>query len=176
LSSKLKGLIDVDEVNKFKEFFGYYQIITSEIDMDDLKVIDIYHGLSEIENQFRIMKSDLNTRPIFVRNPEHIEAHLTICLIALVVLRIIQKKIVSKSEKTSKSREVTWEMGLTGSSIKDALNKWTIDELPGGRFRFNNIDEGNLKIILNAFDIEIPKKLFTKNELKSIKTSIKIFS
>ncbi len=175
-SSKLKGLIDVDEVNKFKEFFGYYQIITSEIDMDDLKVIDIYHGLSEIENQFRIMKSDLNTRPIFVRNPEHIEAHLTICLIALVVLRIIQKKIVSKSEKTSKSREVTWEMGLTGSSIKDALNKWTIDELPGGRFRFNNIDEGNLKIILNAFDIEIPKKLFTKNELKSIKTSIKIFS
>lgn len=175
-SSKLKGLIDIDKVNKYKQFFGYYQIVTSELDTDDLKIIDIYHGLSEIENQFRIMKSDLNTRPIFVRNPEHIDAHLTTCLIALIVLRIIQKKIVSKQEKTIKAKEPTWEMGLTGSSIQDALNKWTIDELPGGRYRFNNIDEGNLKTIINAFDIEIPKKLFTKNELKSIKTSIKILS
>ncbi|MDD3999714.1 MAG: IS1634 family transposase [Bacilli bacterium] len=175
-SSKLKGLIDLNKVNKFIEFFGYYQIITSELDMDDLEIIDIYHGLSEIENQFRIMKSDLNTRPIFVRRPEHIEAHLTVCLIALIVLRVIQKKIISKLEKSNKAKEVKWEMGLTGSSIQDALNKWTIDELPGGRYRFNNIDEGNLKIILNAFDIEIPKKVYTKNELKNIKTSIKIFS
>lgn len=175
-SSKLKGLVDLDKVNKYKEFFGYYQIITSELDKDDLEIIDTYHGLSEIENQFRIMKSNLNTRPIYVRKAEHIEAHLTICLIALIVLRIIQKKIVSnEKQKKDKAKEVKWEMGLTGEKIQDALNKWTIDELPGIRYRFNNIDEGNLKIILDAFDIEIPKKLYTRNELKNLKTSIKIF-
>lgn len=175
-SSVLRGMIDFDKINRYKEFFGYYQIVTSEIDMDDLEIIEKYHGLSEIENQFRIMKSELSTRPIFVRNPEHIDAHLTICLIALIVLRIIQRKIVSKKEKTNKTKEVSWEMGLTGLKIQEALNKWTIDEYSGGKYRFNNVDEGNLKIIIDSFDIKIPLKLYSKSELKSLKTSIEIFS
>ncbi len=74
-STKLKALLDMDKVNAYKELFGYYQIITSELTMDDLEVINKYHGLTQIENQFRIMKSDLETRPMFVRRREHIEAH-----------------------------------------------------------------------------------------------------
>ena len=66
--------------------------------MDDLEIIDKYHGLSRIEDQFRIMKSDLNTRPIFVRTIEHINAHLIICFISLLILRIIQYKIRESPE------------------------------------------------------------------------------
>ena len=71
---------------------GYYKIVSSELNMDDLEIIDKYHGLSRIEDQFRIMKGDLNTRPIFVRTIEHINAHLIICFISLLILRIIQYK------------------------------------------------------------------------------------
>ena len=92
-SHKLKAMLDMDKVNSFNSLMGYYKIVTSELTMPDTEVIDKYHGLSQIEDQFRIMKGDLNTRPIFVRTKEHINAHLIICFISLLILRIIQYKI-----------------------------------------------------------------------------------
>jgi transposase len=178
-SSELKTVLDMDKVNEYKEFFGYYQIITSELTMDDLEVIAIYHRLTQIESQFRMMKGDLETRPIFVRNKEHIEAHLIICMISLIVLRAIQKKVISArimKKKTKKNgEELDWEVGLSGHRIQEALNIWTIDKLPNDLFRFNNLDDGDLKIILDSYKIDIPLKLFSRLELKNIKRDIKIF-
>lgn len=79
-SSDVKLSIDFDKVNKYKQSFGYYQVVTFELEMDDLEIIDKYHGLSRIEDQFRIMKGNLNTRPLYVRTPGHIYAHLLICI------------------------------------------------------------------------------------------------
>ena len=172
-STKLKALIDLDKVNQYKQYFGYFQIVTSELDMDPKEVIEKYHGLSQIENQFRIMKSDLQTRPMFVRTKEHIEAHLLICMIALIVIRVIQRQIVLKNGKKD---SLSWEMGLSGDRIQRALNKWTVDHLPNEYFRFNNIDDKDLKLILDSFNIDIPYKLYRKMELKQLKTNIKIFS
>lgn len=178
-SSELKAIIDEKKIEEYKKFMGYYQIVTSELDMDDLEVIEKYHGLSQIENQFRIMKSDLQTRPIYVRNKEHIEAHLIVCMIALLIIRIIQKNIVDGKHvpiKHKNNRSLDWQMGLTGERIQRALNKWTIDKLPGDYYRFNNLDDPDLKLILDTFNIEIPVKLFRKMELKNIKTKTKIFN
>lgn len=167
----LKALLDMDKINKYKESFGYYQIVTSELDMDDQKIIDTYHGLSRIEDQFRVMKSDLETRPIYVRTKEHINAHILICLLSLIIIRIIQNKIVNYNKPEIGNK---WTMGLSGARIQSALNKWTISEITNGYYRFNDIDDKDLKLILDSFKIEIPKKLFKKMELHNIKTSIKI--
>lgn len=170
-SSDIKMSIDFNTVKKYKESFGYYQIVTSEIEMDDLEIIDKYHGLSRIEDQFRIMKGNLDTRPLFVRTPEHIHAHLLTCMIALTVVRIIQNKIVKfKGSNPDKN----WEMGLSGDRLIDALNSWTVSLYSGNHYRFNNIDEGDLKLILDAFNIKIIPDLYSKADLKSIKTEIKI--
>lgn len=169
----------MDKVNEYKEFFGCYQIITSELTMDDLEVIAIYHRLTQIEYQFRLMTSDLETRPIFVRNKEHIEAHLLICMISLVILRAIQKKVIDskilKKKSKKNGKELDWEVGLSGHQIQEALNIWTIDKLPDDLFRFNNLDDDDLKTILDAYKIDIPLKLFSRLELKNIKRDIKIF-
>lgn len=170
-SDDIKMMIDYEKVNKFKESFGYYQIVTSELDKDDKEIINIYHGLTRIENQFQIMKSDLETRPMHVRTPEHIEAHLLSCMIALVVIRIMQNKII---EYKGESEDKYWELGLSADRIQRALNKWSLDILTNDQYRFNNLDDPDLKLILDAFHIEIPMKLFKKGELKSIKTNIKI--
>lgn len=170
-SKDLKAFIDFDKINKYKESFGYYQIVTSELDMPDQQVIDIYHGLSQIEDQFRVMKGDLETRPIYVRTNEHIHSHLLICLLSLIILRIIQNKIKSKHEV---KKDKSWEMGLSGSRIQTALNKWTIAEITNGYYRFNDIDNKDLRTILDAFDIKIENKLYKKMELLNIKTSIKV--
>ena len=170
-SKDLKPLLDMDKINKYKESFGYYQIVTSELDMDDKKVIDTYHGLSRIEDQFRVMKSDLETRPMYVRTKEHINSHILICLLSLIIIRIIQNKIINFSNPKIENK---WAMGLSGSRIQKALNKWTVSEITNGYYRFNDIDDLDLKLILDSFDITIPLKLFKKMELHNIKTSIKV--
>ena len=69
---------------------GYYVIVTSETAMPDDVVIDTYRGLWRIEESFKITKSDLQARPVWVRTPSHIEAHFLICYVALAITRIMQ--------------------------------------------------------------------------------------
>lgn len=173
-STKIKAFIDFDKVAEYRKSLGYYQIVTSELTMDAREVIDKYHGLTQIEDQFRVMKGDLETRPIYVRTPEHVTAHLLICMIALIMLRIIQKRIIS-SGKVALDPDTYWSTGLNGHRLQEALLKWKVDLLPGELYRFMDVNDPDLKLILDAFDINIPAKLYRRSELKSIKTGIKIF-
>lgn len=175
-SSNINTLLDEEKIQKELELMGYYMIITSEINMSDNEIIDTYHKLSKIEDQFRVMKGTFETRPVYVRKEEHISSHLLICMISLIVIRIIQQKIVSYQKLHNLSNKETnlWDMGLSAERIQAALNKWTIDKLPGDYYRFNYIDDPDLKLILDSFNISIPKKLYRRAELKSIKTKIEI--
>lgn len=173
-SSDIKAFIDFDKVAEYRKSMGYYQIVTSELTMEPLEVIEKYHGLTQIEDQFRVMKGDLETRPFFVRTPEHVEAHLLICMISLILLRIIQKRIIS-SGLIHVDESAYWSSGLNSERIQKALNKWKVDTLPGDLYRFMDVDDPDLKLILDAFDIKIPAKLYRRSELKSIKTGTKIF-
>ena len=169
-------MIDTEKIDNFKKNMGYYQIVTSELTMDSKEVIDKYHGLSRIEEQFRIMKGDLNTRPIFLSNPEHIEAHLLICMISLILLRIIQNRIVDSGfAPSAKDKKLNWTAGLSAERIQTALNNWQVEKMPNDYFRFLNTNDTDLKLILNAFNINIPCKMFRRGELKTIKTVTKIF-
>lgn len=172
-TSDIKALIDFDKVSEYKKSLGYYQLVSSELTMAPLEVIDKYHGLTQIEDQFRVMKGDLSTRPLRVWTSEHIDAHLLICLIALIILRIIQKRIRDKG--LSPRYDVYWNVGMSGERIQAALNKWKVEALPDDLYRFIDIDDPDLSTILKAFDIEIPLKLYRRAELKSIKTETQIF-
>lgn len=173
-SSDIKGFIDFDKVAEYRKSMGYYQIVTSELTMKDQDVIDKYHGLTQIEEQFRVMKGDLETRPIYVRTPEHVDAHLLICMIALVMIRIIQKRIRDNSDP-KEEKDVYWNVGMSGKRIQEALNKWKVDTLPDDLYRFMDVDDPDLALILKAFHVNIPAKLYRRAELKSIKTGICIF-
>ena len=172
-SSDIKGFIDFDKVAEYRNGMGYYQIVTSELTMDPREVIDKYHGLTQIEDQFRVMKGDLGTRPVYVRTPEHVDAHLLICMIALVLIRIIQKRI--RDADSASRDDVYWNVGMSGERIQEALNKWKVDALPDDLYRFMDVDDPDLTMILKAFDIKIPPKLYRRAELRTIKTGTKIF-
>ena len=166
-ASKLRALFDRSKLEEFKSQFGFYQIVTSEVNMPPLEAIEKYHGLTRIEDQFRVMKSDLETRPIYVRTREHIEAHLITCLVALTIVRLIQCKIC-KSGLVPQPDDVTqWSMGLPAQRIQKALNKWKVESLSDDLYRFTDIDDPDLKLILDAFQIEIPVKLYRKADLKT---------
>lgn len=172
-SSDMKGYIDFNKVAEYRKSMGYYQIVSSELKLDAQEIIDKYHGLTQIEDQFRVMKGDLETRPLYVRTPEHIDAHLLICMIALVLIRIIQKRI--RDANPSAQRDAYWNVGMSSERILTALNKWKVDTLPSDLYRFMDIDDPDLALILKAFHIEIPPKLYRRADLKSIKTGIEVF-
>ncbi|MBO4229377.1 MAG: IS1634 family transposase [Clostridia bacterium] len=172
-SSDIKTFIDFDKVKEYRKSMGYYQIVSSELTMPPREIIDKYHGLTQIEDQFRVMKGELETRPIYVRTPEHVDAHLLICMISLVLMRIIQKKIRDLGE--SDRKDVYWNVGMSGDRIQKALNKWKVDALPDDLYRFMDIDDPDLALILKAFSIDIPLKLYRKAELRTIKTGTEVF-
>ena len=173
-SSEIKAFIDFDKVNDYRKSMGYYQIVTSELTMDTMEVIDKYHGLTQIEEQFKTMKGDLATRPFYVRTPEHINAHMIICLIALIMVRIIQKQILSSGLADTKT-DMYWTYGMSAERIREALNKWKVDMLPGDLYRFMDGDNPDLQLILKSFDIDLKPKLYRRAELKSLKSNMKLF-
>ncbi|MDR1953023.1 MAG: IS1634 family transposase, partial [Clostridiales Family XIII bacterium] len=84
--------INYELVAEEEKYDGYYAIVTSESDMSEEQIIATYRGLWEIEESFRITKGDLEARPVFVSRQDRIEAHFLTCFIALVIVRLLQKK------------------------------------------------------------------------------------
>ena len=70
--------------------------MTSELEMNDLKIREVYRGLIRIEDTFRITKSEFDTRPIYVRTNDYIDAHFTVCFTSLVLIRLLQMKLKKK--------------------------------------------------------------------------------
>ncbi|MBP5736123.1 MAG: IS1634 family transposase [Acidaminococcaceae bacterium] len=172
-SRKLLSMIDEAKLAEFREIMGYYQIVSSELEMDALDIIDKYHGLTRIEDQFREMKGTLETRPVYVNTPEHIRAHLLVCFMALTMLRVIQHKIKqSLPEETGK--DLNWSYGLPGNRLSKALREWQIDKLPGEYFRMLNVNAPDLRLILLAFGITVEPTLYTRGLLRALKASVTV--
>ena len=173
-SKKLLSMIDDSKLTEFNELMGYYQIVSSELDMDDLEIIDKYHGLTRIEDQFREMKGTLETRPIWVNTPEHIQAHLLICFMALTMMRVIQRKI-KKSLPADKAKDLNWSYGMPGDRFQKALLDWQVEQLNDEYYRMVNVDSDDLNMVLKALDITIPNDLFTRGQLRSIASGLNLF-
>jgi len=100
-TGEVKGLNPVVIFNKEKyerdvNLDGYYAIVTSELDLPDEKVLEKYRGLWKIEESFRVLKSDLEGRPVYVKNEDHVEGHFLICFLALLISRIMEMKLENK--------------------------------------------------------------------------------
>ena len=88
--------LDLDKIAEDEKYDGYYAIITSEVNMPDHEVVRTYHGLWEIERSFRITKSNLKSRPVYVSLEQRIEGHFLTCYIALLILRLLGKRLGGK--------------------------------------------------------------------------------
>lgn len=162
-SNDIKALVDLDKVKEDLSLLGWYSIVTSETYMNEREIIDTYHNLVDIEDQFRTMKSTLETRPFHVWTNEHRIAHLTMCTISLILLRLIQRQLMQKAN-----------VSISPDRIQSALNKWKVEKIADEYYRFNDIDDTDLKLILDSFDIEIPKKLYRLIDFRTFKNNIKL--
>jgi len=123
-TKKLRS-VDFEKAEKDALYDGYFCIITSELDYDERKMRQVYGGLWRIEQSFRIMKTDLYARPVFVNKNEHIRAHFLICFVALLVIRIIQHRMGEKA--------------LSAERIARALGAATCKVLRGGVIQLDDV-------------------------------------
>lgn len=150
-----KVIVFLDKkLEKYKETMGFYSIVTSEIEEDDKEIINRYHGLSRIEDSFRIIKSDLEGRPIYVWTEEHIKAHFLICFIALTIIRIIQYKILKYENKSTLNVD-GWKQGITAEKIKQALNNFKACSDKNGTCLISTPDI-QIEQIVKSLEIEMP--------------------
>jgi len=117
--------VDFEKAADDERYDGYYCIITSELDYDEKKIRAVYGGLWKIEESFRVMKSDLHTRPVFVWKNKHIRAHFLICFAALLIVRIVQYRMKNKA--------------LSAERIARALNAATCRVLKGGVVHLDDV-------------------------------------
>ena len=158
------------KLEKYKETMGFYSIIISEIEDDDRETINRYHGLSRIEDSFRIIKSDLEGRPIYVWLEEHIKAHFLICFIALTIIRIIQYKIL-KSENKYTLNVDGWQQGITAEKIKNSLRDFKADLVYQDYYKITEIDE-EIKKILKSNEINFEFKNYNMSEIKELRKQV----
>ena len=84
--------LNYDKIKEDMAFAGYNMIVTSEIDMEPEDIYRTYHGLWKIEESFRITKSFLDARPVYVQKRETIYGHFLICYLTLFLLRVLEIK------------------------------------------------------------------------------------
>lgn len=85
--------IDQEQVDFDAQFDGVNVLVTSEIEMSDEAILDSYKELAKIEDCFRVTKTELESRPVYVWTEDHIQAHFLTCFIALIHLRLLQYRI-----------------------------------------------------------------------------------
>lgn len=149
--------LDEKKLREEEALDGYYVLVTSEMDKSDDEIIDIYRGLWRIEESFKVTKSELEARPVYVWTREHIEAHFLTCFVALAIARILEMKLERK-----------YSIG----KLLDTLFKCQCSKLQQNYYVFDYYDN-TLKDIGKAMDIDFYKRIRTLGDIKKVLANTK---
>jgi transposase len=144
-------ILDTQKIEEEEKFDGYYAIVTSELDDEDEHIVEMYRGLWHIEESFKVTKSVLESRPIYLSTYEHINAHFLTCFISLLIGRIVEMRLGGK---------------YTIAKITETLRRVACSHLYQNVWLFDYADE--LTDSMNAvFGVNIGRKIMTLQEIKS---------
>ena len=135
-----------------EKYDGYYAIVTSEYKKSDSEIIDIYRGLWKIEESFKVTKSDLETRPVYLSREEHIQAHFLLCFISLVIARCLEIRLGNRFSITR---------------IAESLRQSACSHVQDNYYLLDHYDDVT-DAIGEAFGIHINKKFLSLGEIKNI--------
>lgn len=142
--------LDQEQIDFDEQFDGINVLVTSELEMTNEDMIEHYGQLYLIEDCFRVTKTEIHTKPIFVRLEEHIEAHFLTCFLALVMIRLIQHK-------------TNWTLSV--AKLIKALQSAKATELTTGFYKVQANED--LKALLKALNIDWDKAIVKYEVLKN---------
>lgn len=113
-----KVTINQEAIDKDLRFAGYNLLVTSETEMSDMDMYNTYHNLWRIEESFKIMKSDLDARPVFLQKEETIKGHFLICYLTVLLERIFQFKVLENKYSTEEIFRFIKDFKVTKAETK----------------------------------------------------------
>lgn len=114
--------LNEEAIKKDKELAGYNMLITSEARMKAVEIYDAYHNLWRIEESFRVMKSELDARPVYLQKENRIKGHFFICYVTVLLTRLLQFKVLDNKYSTSKICEFYRNFRLVKVNDKKYIN------------------------------------------------------
>ena len=144
--------LDLEKIREEEKYDGYYSIVTSELRMTDVEMRRVYRGLAKIEDSFKITKTFFESRPVYVRTNDHIDAHFATCFLALVLERLLEHKLDHKYP--------------TGQII-DSIKKYNCTHLDTNNWQFTYYDEV-IDACGKTLDIDLKKKYRTQQEIQRL--------
>lgn len=142
--------LNLEKIKEEEKFDGYYSIVTSEKDMSDKKIRDVYKGLWEIEETFKVTKSYLETRPIFVWTDESIESHFLTCFISLLIIRLLEKRTNNK---------------YSIEKLIESIKKYESTKIEHDLY-IQNFRNDVIKDLEQIFNIDLSKKYLELSEIR----------
>lgn len=134
-NKKIKGnpILNQEKIDEDLRYAGYNLLVTSEIYKSAKDIYKTYHGLWRIEESFRIMKTYLEARPVYLQKQESIYGHFTICYLALTVLRLLELKVFNDELPIGQIVEFIRNYNITetieGSFINNAMASKTLNAM-----------------------------------------------
>ncbi|MBO6108534.1 MAG: IS1634 family transposase [Eubacterium sp.] len=144
--------LDIEKIHEEEKYDGYYSIVTSELDMSDEEMRRIYRGLAKIEDSFKVTKTCFESRPIYVRTNDHIDAHFATCFLALVLIRLLENKL---------------DNSYPVKQILDSIKKYNCTHLDANRWQFTYYDN-IIKECGKVFEMDLDKKYRTQLDIRRL--------
>ncbi len=151
---KSQKKIDYQKIEDDEKWDGYYGIQTNCKKLAPNEVSEIYHQLWRIEEAFRIFKSHLEIRPVFIWTPKRIKGHFVLCFIAFLLERTLELELRKKG------------IAYSTGKIRKSLNQLQFSEveIEGQMFYLRSKVEGLSAKILRILRIKIPQKIATPDK------------
>ena len=148
--------LDQDKIDAEARFDGYAAIQCSRADMDAVAVMRAYRQLLKIEESFRVMKTTLRARPVFVWTPDHIRGHFVMCFLAFVLEREMEYRLNTRGIDNSPER------------IKTALRsmQWSELSIENERFYLKGKHDKLASDIFALLKMKQPVHLMNKEQCK----------
>lgn len=144
--------LNEDKIKEEERYDGFYAVATCLQDPADV-ILRVNRGRWEIEECFRIMKSEFNARPVYLSRDDRIKAHFTICFLALIIFRYMEKRLGGK---------------YTCRQIIDGLRSMVFQHVPGEGYIPAYTRTEFTDALHNAFGFRTDYQIIPVAELKKI--------
>ena len=122
---KIATSLNENKIDEDRRCAGYNMLVTSEIKANPKEIYAVYHNLWRIEESFRILKTYLEARPVFLHDKYAIKGHFLICYVALTILRLLELKTFNDKISTAQLVEFMRQYKITKNYDQSYINNAT---------------------------------------------------
>lgn len=148
-------VLDMDKIHEEEKYDGFYAVATN-LDDSAKDILAVAQNRYKIEDSFRIMKTNFDARPVFLRKPERIRAHFLICYTALLIYRLMECKLDDNLTH------------VTTSNLIKTLRNMNVVNMDDMYYKSIYSGSQALDALERCFELQLNRKYYRPSDLNKI--------